>query len=140
MSDHGVGAAGPVHAHPHGRGPGHDYGPDQGDGQDHVVPVTIYVAVFAALLVLTIATVAASRLDLGALNTPVALAIAITKATLVVLFFMHVRWSPRLIGLAFAASLFWLFHMLAGTAVDYLSRSDVDPRPNHPVGDRPASP
>jgi cytochrome c oxidase subunit 4 len=108
--------------------------------QDHVVPIGTYVAVFAALMVLTVVTVAASRIDLGPLNTPVAMAIAIAKAILVVLFFMHVKWSPRLIALAFAASLFWLFHMLAGTAVDYLTRSEVDPRPNHPVGMREPAP
>ena len=109
-------------------------------GHDHVVPVGVYLAVFAALMVLTVATVAASRVDLGALNTPVAMAIAIAKAVLVVLFFMHVKWSPRLIGLAFAASLFWLFHMLAGTAADYLTRSETDPRPSHPVGTREPGP
>ena len=108
------------------------HGHDQ--GHDHVVPVGLYLAVFAALMVLTVATVAASRVDLGVMNTPVALAIAIVKAALVVLFFMHVRWSPRLLGLVFAASLFWLFHLLAGTAADYLSRTDMDPRPRHPVG------
>ena len=107
-----------------------------GTGHDHVVPVGLYLAVFAALIVLTVVTVAASRVNLGALNTPLALAIAIAKAVLVVLFFMHVRGSPRLIGLVFAAALFWLFHMLAGTAADYLSRTDADPRPNHPVGER----
>ena len=112
----------------------------RGHGEDHVVPVGVYLAVFAALMVLTVVTVAASRVDLGALNTPVALTIAIAKAVLVVLFFMHVKWSPRLIALAFAASLFWLFHMLAGTAADYLTRSDVDPRPNHPVGAREPGP
>jgi cytochrome c oxidase subunit IV len=107
---------------------------EHGRGQGHVVPVGLYLVVFAALLVLTAVTVAVSRIDLGPLNTPVALLIAITKAALVVLFFMHVRWSPRLIALAFAASLFWLFHMIAGTAADYLSRSDADPRLDHPVG------
>ena len=110
------------------------------DEHAHVVPVGLYLAVFAALMVLTIVTVAASRIDLGALNTPLAMAIAVTKAVLVVLFFMHVRWSPRLIALVFAASFFWLFHLLAGTAADYLTRSEVDPRPNHPVGMREPGP
>ena len=131
MSDHVIppgerfpGTAADSHGHGHGH------------GDEHVVPIGTYVAVFAALMVLTVVTVAASRIDLGPLNTPVALAIAILKAVLVVLFFMHVRWSPRLIGLVFAASLFWLFHMIAGTAADYLTRSEVDPRPSHPVGQR----
>jgi cytochrome c oxidase subunit 4 len=115
-------------------------GHEGGSRHDHVVPVGLYVAVFAALMVLTILTVAASRVDLGALNTPVALTIAVVKAALVVVFFMHVKWSPRLIALVLAAAFFYLFHMLAGTVVDYLSRSDADPRPNHPVGFREPAP
>ena len=55
---------------------------------DHIVPKKIYVSVFAALMVLTLLTVAAARVDLGRLNTVVALTIAVTKALLVVLFFM----------------------------------------------------
>ena len=129
MSGHGEGALRTdVHGHDHGH------------GTNHVVPVGLYVAVFAALMVLTILTVAASRIDLGALNTPVALTIAVVKAALVVVFFMHVKWSPRVIALVLAAAFFYLFHMVAGTVVDYLSRSDADPRPNHPVGFREPAP
>jgi cytochrome c oxidase subunit IV len=107
-----------------------------GRGHDHVVPVGVYLAVFAALMVLTIATVAASRVDLGRLNTPVALGIAVTKAALVVLFFMHVKYSSRVVALFLAAAFFWLFQLIAGTLVDYASRTPLDPRPNHPVGIR----
>jgi cytochrome c oxidase subunit 4 len=103
-----------------------------------VVPVATYLAVFAALMLLTVATVAASRVDLGVLNTPVALGIAVTKAVLVVLFFMHVKWSPRLIALFFAGAFLWLFQMIAGTAADYVSRGAEDPRPDRPVA--PLSP
>ena len=95
---------------------------------EHVVPVRTYLGVFAALIVLTVATVAASHLDLGALNTPVALGIAVAKALLVILFFMHVKYGPRLIGLVVAGAFFWLFHLLAGTAADYASRGRIDPR------------
>jgi cytochrome c oxidase subunit 4 len=101
---------------------------------DHVVPVATYVAVFLALIVLTVVTVLASRLDLGPFNTPVALAIAVTKALLVILFFMHVKYSPRLIGLVVAAAFFWLFHMIAGTAADYLTRDRINAQ------DRPKQP
>jgi cytochrome c oxidase subunit 4 len=111
-------------------------GPGRGRVHDHVVPVSTYVAVFVALMVLTLATVGASRVDLGAFNTPVALAIAVSKAILVVLFFMHVKWSPRIVALFLAGALFWLFHMIAGTTADYISRSDVDPRPDRPIGGR----
>jgi cytochrome c oxidase subunit 4 len=106
---------------------------DEGHHGPHIVSIGTYLAVFTALMVLTVLTVAASRVDLGMLNTPVALAIAVTKALLVVLFFMHVKWSPRLIALVFAGAFLWLFHMIAGTGADYLSRGDVDPRPDRPV-------
>ena len=107
--------------------------PGDGHRAAHVVPVGIYLAVFAALIVLTVVTVAASRVDLGAFNTPVALTIAVAKAVLVVLFFMHVKYGPRVIGLVLAAAMLYLFHMIAGTGADYLSRGPVDPRPDRPV-------
>jgi len=110
----------------------------EGHATEHVVPVGTYIAVFIALMVLTILTVAASRLDLGALNTPVALGIAVTKALLVILFFMHVKYGPRIIGLFVAGAFLWLFYLIAGTAADYISRGPVDPRPDRPVA--PMSP
>ncbi len=94
---------------------------------DHVVPVTVYLAVFAALLLGTGLTVWASYINLGMWNTPVALAIAFTKATLVAVFFMHLKYSPRLTWLAVGAALFWLFYLLAGTLSDYYSRGLLDP-------------
>jgi cytochrome c oxidase subunit IV len=107
--------------------------PGEGHPTSHVVPVGIYLAVFATLMVLTVVTVAASRVDLGAFNTPLALGIAVTKAVLVVLFFMHVKYGPRLIALFVAGALLWLSTLIAGTAADYLSRGPVDPRPDRPV-------
>ncbi len=95
---------------------------------EHVVPVGVYLAVFGALLVLTAVTVWTSHIQLGALNTPLALAIAFTKAILVILFFMHVKYSSRLVWLSVGAGFFWLFHLLAGTAADYASRSRVNPQ------------
>jgi len=91
----------------------------------HVVPVRTYLAVFAALLVLTGLTVFAATVDLGMWNTPVALAIAIVKALLVILFFMHVKYGSRLIWVAAAAGFFWLLQLLAGTAADYMSRGGL---------------
>jgi cytochrome c oxidase subunit 4 len=84
--------------------------------------VRVYVGVFAALLVLTGLTVGAASLDLGPWNTPVALAIALAKGLLVVLFFMHVKYSPRIIWIVVAAGFFWLVHLTAGTVADYVSR------------------
>jgi len=92
---------------------------------DHVVPVPVYVGVFLALMVLTGATVYAATVDLGMWNTPVALAIAITKALLVILFFMHVKYGSRLVWLAAGGAFFWLVLMLVGTIGDYVSRGWV---------------
>ena len=89
---------------------------------EHVVRPRVYFAVFAALLVLTATTTAISFMDLGPWNTVVALAIAFFKATLVVLFFMHVKYSPRLTQIVIAGGLFWLAILLALTLSDFLSR------------------
>jgi cytochrome c oxidase subunit 4 len=88
----------------------------------HPTPAT-YLAVFAALMLLTLLTVWASYQHLGIWNTPVALGIAITKATLVVLFFMHLRYSPKLFAIVIAASVFWLLILFGITLSDYISRS-----------------
>ena len=88
----------------------------------HIVPIGVYIAVFAALLVLTAATTAAAFYDLGPLSNVVALGIAGLKATLVVLYFMHVRYGTRLIPLVVAAGLFWLMILIALSLTDYLTR------------------
>ena len=88
----------------------------------HVVPVRIYVGVFAALLVLTATTTLVSGIDLGPWNTVVALVIAFVKATLVVLFFMHMKYSPRLMQVVIAGGLLWLGIMIALTLSDFATR------------------
>ena len=94
-----------------------------GDRHDHVVPARVYVAVFAALMVLTAITVWASGQDFGPMNTAVALAIAITKATLVVLFFMHVKYAhERMTKVVIAAAFFFLLLLLALSMTDYTTR------------------
>ena len=90
---------------------------------EHVVPVRVYLAVFVALLALTALTVFAAGLDLGRANTPLALSIAATKAALVVLFFMHVRYASRLTQLFVAAGFVWLGFLICLTLADYLSRT-----------------
>jgi cytochrome c oxidase subunit 4 len=87
----------------------------------HVAPKRMYYMVFGALIVGTILTVAAARVDLGPLNNVVMLAIAATKATLVILFFMHVRWSSRLTWVVAMAGFFWLA-LLFSVLGDYMSR------------------
>jgi cytochrome c oxidase subunit IV len=94
---------------------------------EHVVAPRTYYLVFAALLVLTLLTVGASYLELGPLHTVVALLIAASKALLVVLFFMHVLYSPRLVWVVIAGSLFWLAIMIALTLADYWTRPWLAP-------------
>ncbi len=92
---------------------------------EHIVSPVVYVGVFLALMALTGLTVFASTVDLGMWNTPVALLIAVTKAVLVVLFFMHLKYSSRLASLAVGAALLWLLLLIAGVIADYLSRGWV---------------
>ena len=89
---------------------------------NHVVPRSVYFAVFTALIVLTATTTAVSFVDLGPWNTVVALGIAFVKATLVVLFFMHVKYSPRLTQIVIVGGLFWLAIMIGLTLSDFVSR------------------
>ncbi|HKU77720.1 MAG TPA: cytochrome C oxidase subunit IV family protein [Pyrinomonadaceae bacterium] len=90
---------------------------------EHIVPVRIYVTIFLVLLVGTALTVLAAFQNFpGRLNTIVAMAIAVTKATFVVLYFMHVRYSARLVWVIVASALFWLVIMFALTFSDYWTR------------------
>jgi len=88
----------------------------------HAESRKVYYVIFAALLVLTYATVAVSRIDLGRLNTIVALTIAVTKAVLVVLFFMHVRHSSRLTKLVVVGGFVWLALLIGLTMADIATR------------------
>ena len=89
----------------------------------HVTGLPIYIGVFVALLVLTFLTVAASRVNLGLLNTPIALTIAVAKATLVILFFMHVIHSTRLTWVVIISSFLWLSLLFVLTFADYFTRA-----------------
>jgi cytochrome c oxidase subunit IV len=97
---------------------------------EHIVPVRIYVIIFLVLLVGTTLTVLAAFQDFTyyfrgreiALNTVIALTIAVTKATFVVLYFMHVRYSSRLVWVIVTSALFWMAIMFALTFADYWTR------------------
>src|SRR3954471_10699718 len=91
----------------------------------HVAPKSMYYAVFAALIVGTALTVMVAFIDLGAMNNVLMLGIACTKALLVILFFMHVRWSTRLTWLVVASGCFWLLIVCGITMTDYLTRGWV---------------
>jgi len=92
---------------------------------EHVSSPWLYLWVFAALMVFTGITVWVAYQDLGPLNDVVALTIAMIKALLVVLFFMHVRHSTRLTALTAVGGLFFLGILIAMTLNDYMSRFDV---------------
>jgi cytochrome c oxidase subunit 4 len=89
---------------------------------EHIVSPKSYVAVFLALLALTATTTAVAFVDLGPWNTVVALGIAFIKATLVVLIFMHIRWSSNLSRVVIAGGLFWLAILFALTLSDFVTR------------------
>lgn len=91
----------------------------------HVAPKSMYYAIFGALIVGTVLTVGAAKVDMGPLNNVVMLAIACTKATLVILFFMHVRWSSRLTWVVAMSGFFWLLILFGIGMSDYLSRGWV---------------
>ena len=88
----------------------------------HQAPLGMYFAVFFGLMILTVLTVWVSRIDLGAMNTAVAMAIAIVKATLVILWFMHVIHSPRMTWIVVISSFLWLGVLFVLTFSDYLTR------------------
>jgi cytochrome c oxidase subunit 4 len=90
--------------------------------QHHVVPLKIYYGIFAILMVLTAVTVGVAYIDLGPMNTVAALAIACFKAMIVVLYFMHVKYSTRLIKLTVIAGLYWMVILFGLTLSDYLTR------------------
>jgi cytochrome c oxidase subunit IV len=91
----------------------------------HVVSRKIYFAIFGALMVLTAVTVWVATFDLGRWNAIVALSIAVLKATLVVLYFMHVRYSSKLTWVFIFAGVIWLIILFAFTLSDYLTRGWV---------------
>jgi cytochrome c oxidase subunit 4 len=91
--------------------------------EHHITSLGVYIGVFLGLMVLTILTVAVSRVDLAWANTPIALGVAVIKTTLVILFFMHVIHSTRLTWVVIIASFVWLGVLFVLTFSDYLTRA-----------------
>jgi cytochrome c oxidase subunit IV len=89
---------------------------------EHIVETKKYYVVFAGLMLLLAATIGIAYIHLGKLNIVVALTIAFIKATMIVLYFMHLRYSPRLLWIFAGAGFFWLGIMFALTFADYLTR------------------
>ena len=88
-----------------------------------IVQPRVYAAIFGLLLFFTALTVAASYLELGVFNAVVALGIAVIKGTLVVLFFMHIRYSSKLTKLTICAGFFTFIVLITMTMTDYISRA-----------------
>ena len=93
------------------------------EAQHHVVSPMIYLGVFLALLVFTTLTVVASYIEMGVFNAVVALGIACIKAVLVVLFFMHIKYSTKLTKLTVFAGLFTFMALIGMTMADYMTRA-----------------
>ena len=91
----------------------------------HVTPIRVYVGVFLALMIGTAMTTWIAHQDLGDLNTPAALLIATVKAALVILYFMHVKHSSKLIWLFSIAGFLWLLILFSLTLSDYLTRPGI---------------
>ena len=89
---------------------------------EHIVSPRLYLAVFLALMLGTAATVWAARFDLGHLNIVVAMVLAVCKATLVVLYFMHLRYGSKLTWVFAAAGVLWLVLLIGLTMADILTR------------------
>jgi cytochrome c oxidase subunit 4 len=93
---------------------------------EHIVSVRVYITIFLVLLVGTALTVWAAFVDFPfGLNTIIAMTIAVTKATFVVLYFMHVRYSARLVWVIVGSALLWMAILFAFTFADYLTRNSL---------------
>src|SRR5271157_812925 len=93
------------------------------DHVGHIIPAKLYVLFWAIFMLGAGITVFAAGLGLGVLNIVLALLIATVKGTLVVLFFMHLRYSTKLTMVTVIASIFWLFILFSLTMTDYITRA-----------------
>lgn len=93
-----------------------------GSGHDHAIPLKVYFNVLGALLVLTVITVAAARVDFGQLNTIIALGIASVKAFLVLSYFMHLKYDDRTFWVIFGTAIFGLLVLYFFSELDIMTR------------------
>src|SRR5580693_10034785 len=91
--------------------------------EHHIVPKRVYFLVFFTLIVMTWVTAYVSTIDMGRLNIFVALSIAIFKASLVLLFFMHVKYGTRLTKMIVLSGIYWLFLLLFIVMMDLWTRN-----------------
>ena len=110
------------HKHPAG-----DKIADTHETGHHIVPVSVYIKVIVALMVLLVITLAAAAVDFSTMGLPwlnivIAMTIAVVKAVLIVLYFMHVRYSSKLVWVFSGAAFYWVLILFAFTYIDYFSR------------------
>jgi len=98
-------------------------GAHEGGHEHHITPPIVYIVIFLTLLVCTALTVGASYVEMGVFNPIVAILIGVVKATLVVLFFMGVKYSTKLTMLTVFAGLFMFLTLIGMTLADYISRA-----------------
>jgi cytochrome c oxidase subunit 4 len=101
----------------------HDVNAGHPENEQHIVSPMTYLVIFFCLLVGTAATVGASFLEMGPWNPVVAIGIACVKATLVVLFFMHIKYSSKLMKLTVGAGVFTFLILVGMSLSDYISRA-----------------
>lgn len=101
--------------------------------KEHVLPLGVYLSVASALFVFTVITVAAAQIDLGPFNLVVALLIAAVKASLVALYFMHLKYDNKLYALIFVSSLIFLALFIIFTMFDTLRRGDIYKEVENPI-------
>jgi cytochrome c oxidase subunit 4 len=103
-------------------GPHDTHNDAHGDEEHHIVQPSTYAKVIGILMVLLLVTVWAAEVDFGILNVPIAIAIAVTKAVLIILFFMHVKYSSKLVWVFSGAAFVFVAIMFALTLSDYFTR------------------
>ncbi len=99
----------------------------------HILPLSLYLNVGAALLTLTVLTVVVARMDLGVFNTILAMVIAVAKASLVALFFMHLKYDSKLYSVVFVGSLAFLGLFIILSMADTETRGEIDPIRERPI-------
>lgn len=100
---------------------------------NHILPFSLYMKVGAALLVLTGVTVWVAQYHLGEYNLIVAMIIALTKGSLVALFFMHLKYTSKLFSVVFVGALLMLAVFISLTMADTMSRDTINPEEAHPI-------
>jgi cytochrome c oxidase subunit IV len=116
----------PADGHGHAHHPAHGHAAHvdgaTDDPEHHIIPVPLYIKIFLWLMVLLVLTLVAAIPDLGRLNLPIALSIAIAKTVLIMMFFMHLKFSSSLVRIFGTAAFLWLIILFVLTLNDYWSR------------------